>query len=166
MHIDAETVANLGAAASSAMTEMEKQLANLPPEQREAIEKMMPAMPTAPSLPTSRPIARANDVVNGVYEIVRSRSNGTPRVTCVASKTGLSDSDERTLARCSPTQKLAHPCSAEIQAPIAGSRCWAACPALARERYRSHHRGPRLFRSADRRGLPVRGLREKTRSRA
>jgi hypothetical protein len=101
MHIDAETVANLGAAASGAMAEMQKQLANLPPEQREAMEKLMPAMPTAPSLPDIKADRTGrSDVVNGMScEIVEVAVDGKAAgEACVASKgTGLSDSDEQTL---------------------------------------------------------------------
>jgi hypothetical protein len=101
MHLDAETVANVGAAASSAMAEMEKQLANLPPEQREAMKQFMPDMPSAASLPDIKAERTGgSDVVNGTScEIVQVTMDGKAAgEACVASSgTGLSDGDEQTL---------------------------------------------------------------------
>jgi hypothetical protein len=44
MRIDAQTAAAAGAAASDAMRQLEERLASLPPDQREAVRKMMPKM--------------------------------------------------------------------------------------------------------------------------
>lgn len=103
MHIDAETVANASAAVSGAMAEMEKQLANLPPEQREAMKKYMPAMPSTttakmPDIKAER--TGKTDVVNGTScDVVTVTMDGKAAgEACVAARgSGLSDADAQTL---------------------------------------------------------------------
>jgi hypothetical protein len=103
MHLDSQTVAGAGAAVSGAMAELEKQLENLPPEQREAMKQYMPAMPgtTAASLPDIKATRTGrSDVVNGTAcDIVDVTMDGKGAgEACIASNgTGLSEVDQQTL---------------------------------------------------------------------
>ena len=103
MHLDSQTVAKAGAAMNGAMAELEKQLANLPPEQREAMKQYMPQMPstTTPSMPDIKAARTGkSDVVNGTQcDIVDVTMNGEAAgEACIASQgTGLSDADQQTL---------------------------------------------------------------------
>jgi hypothetical protein len=102
MHVDAQTAAAAGAAASDAMKAVEEHLAALPPEQREALQKMMPklggaqaAVPVIKAEPTGQ-----NDTVNGTAcDLVQVTMDGKALgEACIAAKgIGLSEGDQQTM---------------------------------------------------------------------
>ena len=102
MHIDVQTAAAAGEAASDAMRKLEERLASLPPEQREAVKKLMPQME---STKASLPVVKAertgkSDTVDGTAcDLVQVTLDEKPAgEACIAAKgPELSDADQQTL---------------------------------------------------------------------
>jgi hypothetical protein len=101
MVMDRETVENLANQMSAAMKQMEEALKNVPPEQREMVERMMKGkmqgMPS--SEPRSEPVVKSlgkSDSVNGVscdWKEV-SRDDVVELRACVSDWTGVQGGDE------------------------------------------------------------------------
>lgn len=99
VRMDAETAAAAGAVMSDAMKELEARIASLPPEQQEAMRKMLPksatgasAMPAIKAAPTGR-----SDTVDGVTcDVVNVTVDGKPYGEACVTKAGLAlDEDDR-----------------------------------------------------------------------
>jgi Domain of unknown function (DUF4412) len=103
MHLDVETAAAAGAAMSDAMAEMEKRLAALPPEQREAMKQYMPKLPggAAPAMPVvTADRTGKSDKVNGkACDLVTVAMDGKALgEACIAPDgLALSAADQQTL---------------------------------------------------------------------
>jgi hypothetical protein len=102
MRVDAQTAAAAGAAASDAMKAVEERLAALPPEQREALKKMMPkiegAEATVPVVKADR-TGQTDTVAGTACDLVQVTMDGKALgEACIAAKgVGLSDGDQQTL---------------------------------------------------------------------
>ena len=104
MRMDAETAAAAGAAVSDAMSEVEKQLATLPPEQREAMKQFLPQSVTGAtgSLPvgTARRTGKSDTVAGASCDLVEVTMDGEAMgEACVATKgtSFLGEADQQTL---------------------------------------------------------------------
>jgi hypothetical protein len=102
MHLDAQTAAAASEAASDAMRQLEERLANLPPDQREAVRKLVPKVEgmsaKVPDVQAER--TGETDTVNDTAcDLVQVTMDGRPvGEACIASRgIALSDADQQTL---------------------------------------------------------------------
>jgi hypothetical protein len=102
VRMDAETAAAAGAVMSDAMKEMEKRIATLPPEQQEAMRKLMPqAAGGGTAVPAVKAVATGkSDTVDGVgCDVVNVTLDGKPLGEACVTKAGLAldEADRATL---------------------------------------------------------------------